>query len=163
MSILVKVTHEDKIILSDIDLNELKRINDYASAKDNEISFEHAVDIMKGKKLGIGCEDTKEYMYTNGLYKFIIFISNAPSSDFKKACKVRRLYVSMNLPDKYPSDDLIKLVMKQLNFSEFEKCLIAVNKDQPEPNIEIRDVFDKRTLSDEESERLKSLYKGIGA
>lgn len=151
---LCKITDVDKTIICDINIESIKKVHQYAIS--NEISYEEVNDIIKGKKQSVG--DRDEHIYFNGYYKFVISIENTPSTDYKKIYKLKRMSVSLGIQNKYPNLSLLKIIAKDINFHDVDKCDISVNKDDAMPNIEFCAILEEKELTLEESEKVKSLF-----
>jgi hypothetical protein len=105
-----------------IDLDKFDELRLYAET--HEILIEEAKKIFNKELLPVG--DRKEHVLEFENYKFVFSIENTPSKDFEKVYKLRRFSASLNIPNKYPSKELVFMITKQLGFGDLDKCDIRV-------------------------------------
>lgn len=137
-----------------IKLEDLKQLKQYATT--HEITIEEYAQIYKRQKPFVG--DRKEYMYTNDYYKFVFSIESMPSLDFKKIYNVKRFSASVNIPNKYPSVELVRMIIKYLGLNDLEKCTRNVNENDIIPHIEIVDMIGEKNLTNDEQQNLQKLF-----
>ncbi|AVL94464.1 divergent P-loop NTPase [Moumouvirus australiensis] len=119
-----------------INYAELKTLKEYA---ENHIL--RMIDILKiysGKTDVVG-DRLEHCVFFDVGCKFVYSIEELPSTDLKKFYTVKKLSGSVN--GEYPSVQLMRIIMKELNMKDFSECSIKINENDPIPNIEVMDII----------------------
>ncbi|AGC01593.1 divergent P-loop NTPase [Acanthamoeba polyphaga moumouvirus] len=125
-----------------IDYNKLKLLKEYA--ENNIIKMDEIMNIYHGKAEIIGNRIDHCVFFDFG-YKFVYSIEEVPSTDFKKFYTIKKLSGSVNNGN-YPSVELMKIIMNELDMKDLSECNIKINKNDPIPNIEIMDIIKETSL-----------------
>ncbi|QGR53607.1 hypothetical protein [Moumouvirus maliensis] len=119
-----------------INYAELKALKEYAES--HIIRMNDILNIRNGKADLVG-DRLEHCVFFDVGCKFVYSIEELPSSDLKKFYTVKKLSGSVN--GKYPSVQLMRIIMKELNMKDFSECSIKINENDPIPNIEVMDVI----------------------
>ncbi|AVL94208.1 hypothetical protein mvi_848 [Megavirus vitis] len=125
-----------------IDHDKIRILKEYA--ENHVIMINEIMDIYHGKAKTIG-DRVDHCIFFDFGYKFVYSIEQIPSTDFKKLYTIKRLSGSVNNGN-YPSIQLMKIVMKELNMKDLDDCDIKINKNDPIPNIEIMDIIKETSM-----------------
>jgi len=152
--IVFPIRKGDDKMLCQISMNEIKSVHKYAC--EHEIDIAELVEIINRRKDFIG--DRDEHIYFNGIFKCVISVEHIPRNDLTNVYIRKRLSASFNIPGKYPAPHILKEIMKDLNFPEWDECDITKNENDPIPNIEISYTMSERPLTKDEIIKVKTHF-----
>jgi hypothetical protein len=124
-------------IIDDDKILELKKY-----AEEHEITRDEFMQMYNKQAPLIGDREGHILYLMNG-FRFVHSIENVPHTCKPITYRIRKLSGSVNngSNDKYPAPAVMEYIANKLGFTDFKKCGVKINANDPIPNIEIHEII----------------------